>query len=59
MKNANEIAETIRNAEDWDMDACKELCELAGLTAEWEAADGDTFESVVNRAAEVLGVEII
>lgn len=26
--------------------------------AEWEAADGDSFESVVYAAAEKLGVEI-
>ena len=25
---------------------------------EWNAADGETFESVVNAAAEKLGVEI-
>ena len=28
------------------------------MTAEWEAADGDTFESVVEAAAAKLGVEI-
>lgn len=56
---ALKIAEVIRNSDTWDMDACAELCELAGMTAEWEAADGETFEQVVTAAAEKLGVEII
>lgn len=30
----------------------------ADMTAEWETADGDTFEAVVYAAAEKLGVEI-
>ncbi len=55
---ALKIAEIIRNSDTWDMDACRELCELADMAAEWEAADGETFEQVVT-AAEKLGVEII
>lgn len=58
MRNAYEIAADIRNAAEWDNDLCAELCEAAGMTAEWEAADGDTFEVVVYAAAEKLGVEI-
>ncbi len=56
---AMKIAEIIRNADTWDMDACRELCDLAGMAAEWEAADGETFEQIVFAAAEKLGVEII
>lgn len=58
MRNANEIAADIRNAAEWDNDLCAELCEAACMTAEWEAADADDFESVVNAAADKLGVEI-
>lgn len=58
MRNAYEIAADIRNAAEWDDDLCAELCEAAGMTAEWEAANGDTFEAVVYAAAEKLGVEI-
>ena len=58
MRNANEIAADIRNAAEWDNDLCAELCEAAGMTAEWEAADADSFESIVNAAADKLGVEI-
>ena len=35
-----------------------ELCERAGMSEEWEAADGDTFESVVYAAAEKFGIQI-
>lgn len=54
MRNTYEIAADIRNAAEWDND----LCEAADMTAEWETADGDTFEAVVYAAAEKLGVEI-
>lgn len=56
---AMKIAEIIRNSDTWDMDACAELCELAGMEDEWKAADGETFEQVVTAAADKLGVEII
>lgn len=60
MKNerAYEIAMEIRNSDNYDSNLLAELCELAGMTAEWEAADGETFESVISAAAEKLGVEI-
>ena len=55
---ANEIAEAFRSTDTWDAELCDTLCEEAGMTAEWGAADGDTFESVVKAAAAKLGVEI-
>lgn len=41
------------------MDLARELCELAGMAETFDAADGDTFESVIYAAAEKLGVEVI
>lgn len=35
------------------------LAEKIRMAAEWEAADGDTFEAVAQAAAERLGVDII
>lgn len=58
MREAIEIAADIRNAAEWDNDLCAELCEAAGMENEWDAADGDNFEAVVEAAAEKLGVEI-
>ena len=42
----------------WDDALLAELCELAGITEEWENADGETFETVAYKAADILGVEI-
>ncbi|MFR5986590.1 MAG: hypothetical protein ACLUI2_05755 [Christensenellales bacterium] len=60
MKNINEIAATIKNAQTWaDVEAeIKDLCEAADMLEEYEAADGESFESVIYKAAEILGVEI-
>ena len=59
MNRAYEIAEEIRACDEWNLELCEELCKLAGLGDEWEEADGETFELVVEKAAEILGVEII
>lgn len=53
-----EIAREIRNSETWDNELLEQLCEAAGLLEEYQNADGETFESVVFKAAEKLGVEI-
>lgn len=55
---AVEVAARIRESSTWDGDACRELCDLAGVVDEWDAADGETFEDVVYKAARILGVEI-
>ena len=59
MTREQELAEEIRNNQEWDLDKLKELCELADMEAEWEAADGENFEAVAFKAAEKLGVEIM
>lgn len=56
--NNNELAEKIRNSGTWDYDLLAELCDRAGIFEEWENADGETFESVAYKAAEILGVNI-
>ena len=55
---AQELAAKIAAADTWNENDCKKLCELAGMLDEWNAADGETFETVVYNAAEKLGVEI-
>ena len=59
MNRAQELATEIRKSQEWDLDQLAELCELADMTVEWEAADGETFEQVAFQAAEKLGVEIV
>ena len=56
---ATELAAVIRSADTWDIDALAELCSLAGMAAEWEAADGESFEGVAYAAADKLGVAIV
>ena len=56
--NVQEIAREIRNSETWDNELLEQLCEAAGLLEEYQSADGETFESVVYKAADVLNVEI-
>lgn len=55
---AQELAAKIAAADTWNENDCKKLCELAGMLEEWNAAGGETFETVVYNAAEKLGVEI-
>lgn len=53
-----ELANEIRSTDTWDDDVLKEFCDAAGLLKEYEKADGDTFESVVYKAADILDVDI-
>lgn len=59
MTEVLEVAKKIYESDEWNLEDCKALCKLAGLEEEWEKADGDSFEAVVQKAAEMLGVEII
>jgi hypothetical protein len=58
LSRAEQIAQEIRASGEWKPDLLKELCALAGMATEWEAADGETFEAVAYAAAARLGVEI-
>lgn len=55
-----EIAEKIRKATFWS-DVTPEvicLCDTAGMLDDLKAADGETFEGVIYKAAEKLGVRV-
>ena len=55
-----ELAAKIRAAKTWvEVEGeLRTLCEAAGLADEYKAADGDSFEAVIYKAAERLGVEV-
>lgn len=57
---AIELAGAIRDAHNWESckDECRRLCEMAGMADEWDNADGETFESVLDSAAAKLHVRI-
>ena len=55
-----EMAAKIRTATQWS-DVYSEiilLCDAAGMLEDLKAADGETFEGVIYKAAEKLGVEV-
>lgn len=45
-------------SDEWNPEDCRRLCELAGIEDEWDAADSETFEQVVFKAAELLHVKV-
>lgn len=53
-----ELVERINASDEWSAEDLAELCEMAGLEKEWQEADGETFEQVVFKAAEILNVKI-
>lgn len=53
-----ELAKKIAESSVWEQSDIIELVRRAGLEEEYESADGETFESIVYKAAEVLDVEI-
>lgn len=60
MRDAKEIANEINSDKNWwNPELLCELCEAAGMGNEWDAADSDTFEAVVYKAANKLGVKIL
>ena len=52
------VAYRISMSGEWNPEDCRRLCELAEIEDEWDAADGETFEQVVFKAAEILNVRI-
>ena len=56
--NNFELAKKIAEATEWNQEDIIELVRRAGLEDEYDQADGETFESIVYKAAAVLGVEI-
>lgn len=59
MKSSQELAKDIRKSNEWDLDLLAELCKMAGLSEEWDQSDGETFEDVAFKAAEILQVNIL
>jgi len=54
----NELAEEINNKHEWDPEQLQELCYRADMEEDWEQATDETFETVVNKAADKLEITI-
>ena len=59
ISRVQEIIKILRESGEWLPNLCQELCEIAGMSREWKAADGESFESVVYAATEKLNVGIL
>ena len=54
-----ELVEIINgNTNEWEFEACRDLCDWAGLLEEWDEAGGDEFEGIVYEAARRLGLQL-
>ena len=51
-RDAAQLAEKLRTSDAWDRETLKDLCALAGMSAEWEESDGETFEAVAYLATK-------
>lgn len=60
MEELKNIVETINNSENWAecSEECEKLCDLAGLSEEWENASGEEFENVLKKASCILNCDI-
>lgn len=50
----SELLDAYKKADTYELEMCAELCKRAGMSAEWEAADVDNFEDVLDAAIDVL-----
>jgi hypothetical protein len=51
-----ELVEMFAGLDYYDPDMNSEICDRAGLSEDYEASDEDTFEGVLDRALEILGL---
>lgn len=47
------LAKKIDDAQEWNMVDCWKLCEALDMDDEWEAADSETFETVIEKAIDI------
>ena len=52
------LAERIRTSDIWILEDVKALCIAADIESEWDAAEPEEAERVIEEAADRLGVEI-
>ncbi len=52
------LAERIRTSDIWILEDVKALCIAADMESEWDAAEPEEAERVIEEAADRLGVEI-
>ena len=53
-----ERKEEINNNPEWDPEQLQELCYRADMEDAWEQSTDETFEAVINEAADKLEIDI-
>ena len=53
------LAKRIQHSQEWNLEDIKELISYAGLEDEWDKADAEDVESIIYKAADILGVEVL
>lgn len=53
------LVKRIHQSQEWNLEDVKELISYAGLEDEWDKADADEAESIIFKAADILGVEVL
>ena len=53
------LAKRIQQSKEWNLEDVKELISYAGLEDEWDKADAEDAESIIYKAADILGVEVL
>lgn len=54
MKSIATLIHELEHSEEYNFELCKEICKAAGMEKEWEQADGESFEKVVEQAVRYL-----
>ena len=57
-EDAQEVADRIRQSDVWILSDCALLCDLAGLSEQWQEAEPEEAETMIQLAADYLGVAI-
>jgi hypothetical protein len=50
----DELVEIFEKMDYYDSEVCAEICDRAGLLEEYKSSNEETFESVIDRAIEIL-----
>ena len=52
------LEKRFKENQEWNPEDCKELVKLAGMEKEWQQAEGEDFERVLQKAADKIGIEL-
>lgn len=54
MKSILTLIHEYEHSDEYNIELCEQICKAAGMEKEWEHADGESFEKVVENAVNYL-----